>query len=65
MSDQHKNRSRGRNAAANPGTPSAPFPTVPAAMEQQQSQLGDITGEGLAPPAHQELATLAGDVAEL
>ena len=59
MSDQHKNRSRGRNAAANPGTPSAPFPTVPAAMEQLQSQLGDISGEGPAPPAHQELATLA------
>ena len=28
-------------------------------MEQLQSQLGDISGEGPAPPAHQELATLA------
>jgi 3'-5' exoribonuclease len=42
-----------------PETPSAPFPTVPAVMEQLQSQLGDIATGGFPAPAHQDLATLA------
>ena len=42
-----------------PGTPSAPIPTVPAVMDQLQSQLGELTGEELPPPAHQHLNGLA------
>lgn len=59
MTNRQPERNGGDRGGRGRTAPSAPIPTVPAAMEPLQSQLADIAGEALEPAAHQELVSLA------